>query len=157
MSPNPLTPYRTPRKKPAIFLVEWVLVFTLAWCFWNVLLFKLQGSFPSLAAVGAISVFYSSAFVYLRLLKESGCKKCHSLLPFLCQEIGRRHVRDEELILEVEHGGEAWTRHYLDLYVRTYRVEIVRFRCRRCHAVWDETQSVRAPDNRLVRTIDLSK
>ena len=145
------------RKNPAVFLVEWVLIFLPAGFFWSVVLYKLQGSHPSLTIVGAISAFYGSAFVYLRLLTETGCKKCRSPLPLLSQEISRRPVREEELIIETEHGGEAWTRHYLNLYVRTYRVEIARFRCRRCHAVWEETQRRSAPGARLSRTIDLGK
>lgn len=145
------------RMNPAVFLVEWVLVFLPAWFFWTVVLSRLQGPHPSLATVGAISAFYGSAFVYLRLLKETGCKKCHSLLPFLSAEVSRRPVRDEELIMETEHGGEAWSRHYLNLYIRTYRVEVVRFRCRRCHAIWEETRRTSASGYRRARTIDLSK
>ncbi len=145
------------KHKASLYLLEWIFASVLASFFWTAVLFKLQGLLPSAATVGTISAFYGSAFVYVRLLQETGCKKCHSLLPFRREEMSRQHVRDEEQCMEVERGGEAWEQHYLDVYARVHRVEIVKFRCRRCHAVWDETQRMPASGYRRVRTIDIGK
>jgi hypothetical protein len=145
------------RMNPAIFVLEWVSIFIPAFFFWTVVFSRLQASHPSLAEVGTVSAFYGSAVVYFRLLRETGCKKCHSLLPLQVEEVSRRHVRDEERTLEVERGGEAWGKHFLDVYVRIYEVAIVRLRCRRCQAVWDETKISPSSGYRRVRTLDLSK
>jgi hypothetical protein len=145
------------RRNPAIFFLEWVSIFTPACLFWTVVFSRLQASQPSLAEVGIVSAVYGSVVVYLRLLGETGCHKCHSPLPLQVEEVSRRHVRDEERTLEVERGGEAWGRHFLDLYVRIYEVAIIRLRCRRCQAVWDETEISPSSGYRRVRTLDLSK
>ena len=138
-------------------VLEWIMVCLLAAIFWTGVLFKLRGSYPSIGTVGVVSAFYGSAFLYVRLLQDTGCKKCHSLFPFVREEVGRRHVRDEEQCKESERGGEAWGQHYLDVYARVQHVEIVKFRCRRCHAVWDVTQKMPATAYRRVRTIDIGK
>jgi hypothetical protein len=145
------------KRKPFIFFLEWVFTFTMAWFFWTAIFSELQGNYPSAVAVAAVSAFYGSALVYLRLLKVTGCKKCNSFLPLLSNEIQRRHVRNEERMHEVEYGGEAWMEHLVHLYVRLYHVDIVKFRCRKCHAVWQETEQLPASDYKLVRTIDMNK
>jgi len=108
-------------------------------------------------AAAAVASVYASGLVYLRLIKETGCKKCKSLLPLSREEIAHRHVHDEEHCLEIEHGGVEWDQHFIDLYTRIYRVEVVRFRCRRCHTTWDEVEQFPITDYKLVRTIDLKK
>jgi hypothetical protein len=96
---------------------------------------------------------YACGFVYLRAFPITSCKRCRSLLPLIRQEIDRRHVHDEERCLEIERGGEDYWQHFIDIYNRVYRVEIVRFRCRKCHRVWDEEEQSPASKFRFVRTI----
>lgn len=145
------------RKNHAIFLLEWLAIFTLAWLFWTCVLFELHVSASSITTAAAISTIYASAFVYIRLYKESACKKCNSPLLFNREEIGRRYVHNEEQCVEIEHGGVEWMEHYIDIYSRLYRVEVIRFRCRRCHTVWEKTEQSPVSDYQLVRTIDLKK
>ncbi len=110
------------RKNHAIFLLEWLAIFTLAWLFWTCVLFELHVSASSITTAAAISTIYASAFVYIRLYKESACKKCNSPLLFNREEIGRRYVHNEEQCVEIEHGGVEWMEHYIDIYSRLYRV-----------------------------------
>ncbi len=143
------------KKSPSIFLLEWVSIFAIAWLFWTCLFFQFHVSVSSVAASAAVSTLYACGFVYIRLFKETGCKKCKNPLPFSREEIGRRYVHNEERCVEIEHGGVEWSEHFIDIYSRVYRVEIVRFRCRRCRSVWDEREQSPASDYKLVRTIDL--
>ena len=144
------------RKKPhSIFLLEWLSTFAVIFLFWNFLFFKLENSLRSTAAAATISALYACGFVYLRIYPITRCKKCHSLLPLIRKEIGRRHIHDEEKCLEIEHGGEDYWKHFIDLYHRIYRVELVKFRCRRCKAVWEEVEQAPASEYKFVRTIDV--
>jgi len=143
------------RKKSSIFFWEWILFFAIAAFFWTFLFRGLGASFRSTAAAAIVSALYACGFVYLRVFPLTRCKKCNSLLPFLRTEISRRQVRDMEMCLEQEHGGEEYWGHFIDLYYRVYRADIVRFRCRRCHAVWDETEWVPSSDYKLVRRINV--
>jgi hypothetical protein len=143
------------KKKPSIFLLEWLSIFVFALLFWTFLFLELENSFWSTAAAATISAFYAFGFVYLRLFPITRCKKCNSLLPLVREEIDRRHIHDEEKCLEIEHGGEDYWRHFIDLYYRIYRVDIVRFRCRRCKAVWDETEEIPVSNYKFVRTINV--
>ena len=143
------------KKKPAVFLLEWLSVFAFAVVFWTILFYEFETSLRSTATATAISALYACGFVYLRLFPLTRCKKCDSLLPLARKEIGRRHIRDKEKCLEIEHGGEEYWGHFIDLYHRIYRVDIVKFRCRRCHAVWEEVEHVPASDFSLVRTINV--
>jgi hypothetical protein len=59
--------------------------------------------------------------------------------------------------VEIEHGGVEWTEHYIDIYSRIYRIEIVRYRGRRCRRVWEEQETAPISDFRLVRTINLKE
>jgi len=139
--------------RPIVFLLEWLAAFMIAVVFWVVLLLELGSSFWSLAAAATISSVYASGFVYIRLLRFTACEKCHSPLAFSQQAIGRRYVHHQEKCLEIEHGGEEWYGHFIDLYSRPYRVEIIKYRCRRCHAVWERVTMEPAGDYVLVKTI----
>lgn len=143
------------KKKPAVFLLEWFFTFAFAVTFWTVLFYEFEASIRSTAVAATISVLYACGFVYLRLLPLTRCKKCNSPLPLARKEIGRRHIHDEEKCLEIEHGGEEYWGHFIDLYHRIYRMDIVKFRCRRCHAMWEEVEQVPASGFRLVRTINV--
>jgi uncharacterized protein with PIN domain len=143
------------KKTTAIFLLEWLSTFAVAFLFWNFLFFELENSIRSTSAAATISALYACGFVYLRLYPITRCKKCNSLLPLVREEIGRRRIHDEEKVLEIEHGGEDYWRHFIDLYYRIYRVELVRFRCKRCKAVWEEVEQNPASEYKFVRTIDV--
>ncbi len=140
---------------PLFFLLEWLIIFAIALTFWTVLLLEIRRSLWGVAAAVAISSLYASAFLCIRLLGQSTCRKCRSPLAISQQEIGRRHVQDRERCLEIERGGEEWYGHCIDLYSRRYRTEIVKYRCRRCHRVWELTIEEPAGDYVLVRTIDV--
>src|SRR5512143_1805412 len=84
------------RKGHSIFLVEWLSLFAMAWLFWILMFFNAPGSVPPGLAATLIAILYASCLVYGRLLRATGCKKCPSPLPFMRQEIGRRHLRDAE-------------------------------------------------------------
>jgi hypothetical protein len=141
------------KKKPSIFLLEWVSTFAFAFLFWIILFTELEYSSRSVTAAATISSLYACGFVYLRIFPITRCKKCHSLLPLVRQEIGRRHIHDEEKCLEIERGGVEYWGHFIDIYNRIYRTDIVRFRCRRCKAVWEEVEQSPASKYRFVRSI----
>ncbi len=143
------------RKGPVVYLLEWLAVFAAAMLFWTVLILEIRASAWSLAMAAAISSIYASATVYLRLMRSTACRKCHSWLAVTGETLSRRHVRDVERVLEIERGGEEWYGHYLDIYSRQVRIEIVKYRCRRCRAVWEETTLVPDSDYELIRTIDV--
>jgi hypothetical protein len=143
------------RRRPLIFVFEWLGIFALSLTFWTVLFLELHPLAWSMAAAGAVASLYSSAFVYVRLLALTTCRKCKSSLALSRDEISRRYVHEIERCLEIEHGGEEWYGHFIDLYSRRYRTEIVRYRCRRCHSVWDEETELPVSDYVLVRTIEL--
>ena len=143
------------KRGPLFFLLEWLTMFAIALGFWAILLLEIHTSPWTVAAAVAISSLYASAFLYIRLLGRSACRKCHSPVDFSQQEIGRRHIQDRERCLEIERGGEEWYGHFIDLYTRHYRIEIVKYRCRRCNRVWEQSIEEPAGDYKLVRTIDL--
>ncbi len=143
------------KRRPPIFLLEWLSIFTVSLLFWVILLLEIRSSVWSLAAAAAISSVYASGFVYIRLLKLTTCEKCKSPLALSQQVIGRRYVHEEEKCLEIEHGGEEWYGHFIDLYSRRYRVEIVKHRCRWCRSVWESATIEPVGDYVLVRTIEL--
>ena len=137
------------------FLLEWLMIFAVALAFWVVLLLEIHSTLWSVAAAAAVSSLYASCFTYLRLLRLSVCRKCRAPLALSQQEIGRRYVHETEKCLEIERGGEEWYGHFIDLYSRRYRVEIVKFRCRRCHRVWEQLAEEPAADYELVRTAEV--
>ncbi len=143
------------RRGPLFFLLEWLIMFAISLSFWMVLLLEIQSSLWGVAAAVGISSLYASACLYTRLLGRATCRKCHSPLAISQQEIGRRHVQDRERCLEIERGGEEWYGHCIDLYSRHYRVEIVKYQCRRCCRVWEQTVEEPAGDYVFVRTIDV--
>ena len=143
------------KKKPAIFLLEWLSIFVFAELFWAFLFHELETSIRFAVVATAISMLYACGFVYIRLFPLTKCKKCSSLLPLVREEVSRRHAREMETCLEIEHGGEEYWGHFIDLYYRIFRVDIVRFRCRRCHAVWDEMERVPAADYKMIRRINI--
>lgn len=145
------------KKSPSIFLMEWISIFAIACVFWTWLFFRFHTSSASVLASVAVSALYACAFVYLRLFRETGCRKCGSRLPFSRQEVGRRYLHDGERCIEIEHGGVEWEEHYIDIYARVYRVEMVKYRCLRCHAVWEQIEQSPASEYELVRTLDLKK
>jgi membrane protein implicated in regulation of membrane protease activity len=141
--------------RPLTFLLEWLSIFAVALLFWIVLFLEVGTSFWSLAAAAALSSVYASGFVYVRLLQLTTCEKCKSPLALSQQVIGKRTVHQEEKCLEIEHGGEEWYGHFIDLYSRQYRVEIVKYRCRWCHSIWERVTIEPVDDYVLVRTIEL--
>ena len=141
------------QKNHSFFLLEWISTFAFALVFWITLFFKLEISFWSIAAAATTSALYASGFIYLRAFPITRCKKCNSMLPLVREEISRRRIHDEERCLEIERGGEDYYQHFIDIYNRIYHVEIVRFRCRRCHRAWDEVEQSPASKYRFVRTI----
>jgi hypothetical protein len=143
------------RRGPAFFLLEWLIVFSGSLVFWVILLLEVQHSPWSLAAALAVSSVYASCAIYLRVSSFRACTRCHASLAVNRVEIGRRCVRERERCLEIERGGEEWYGHFIDLYTRTYRVEIVKYRCRRCNRVWEQTIEEPVCDYQLVRTIDV--
>jgi hypothetical protein len=143
------------KRRPLIFLLEWAFIFALAFLFWLILFREIPALAWPVAASAAISSLYASCFVYVRLLRLTTCRKCSSPLAFSQEAIGHRYVHEVERCLEIEHGGEEWYGHFIDLYSRRYRVDVVKYRCRRCHAVWEEETEVPASDYVLVRTIEL--
>lgn len=143
------------RRGPLFFLLEWLILFAIALVFWSILLFEVQGLPWSLVAGAAVASVYASGTVYLRVLGFRKCRKCRSSLAISGQELSRRHVRDVERCLEIERGGEEWYGHFLDLYSRRSRIEIVKYRCRRCNRTWEQTTEEPDGDYKLVRTIEL--
>ncbi len=145
------------RRKPFVFAVEWIFSLALAGVIWTGIMSAWQRGHPSGLAILSVSALYATSIVYLRLFNVTRCRKCHSLLPLLRHEIDRQHVRDRERCVEFEGGGEAWGRHFIQLYRRTYRVDKVRLQCRRCRGLWQETEELPTSDYELVRTIDLDQ
>ena len=141
------------KKNRSIFLLEWILAFACALLFWIVLFLKLEKTIGSIAAAALISTIYACGFVYVRLHPLTNCNKCHTLLPLVRKEIDRRHLRDEEKCVEIVRGGEEYWGHFIEIYNRVYRVEMVRFRCVKCKAVWDEVEHLPASKYKYVRTM----
>jgi hypothetical protein len=141
------------KRNRSIFLLEWMLVFACALLFWIVLFLKLERSIWSIPAAALMSALYACGFVYVRLHPLTNCRKCRSPLPLIRKEIDRRHLRDEEQCLEIVRGGEEYCGHYIEIYNRVYRVEMVRFRCVQCKAVWDEVEHLPVSKYEYVRTI----
>lgn len=141
------------KKNLSFFALEWLSTFAVAFLFWNFLFIELKNSYMSTPAAAAISFLYACGFVYSRIYPVTHCKKCKSLLPLVREEINRRHIHDEEKCVEVERGGVEYPEHFIDLYNRIYRVDIVRFRCVKCKATWEEVEQNPASDYRFVRSI----
>ncbi len=143
------------RRRPVVFILEWIFVFALAGAVWTGTLSMWQHARPSGFAVISLSAAYASAVVYSRLFRVTRCRKCSSPLPLLRHEIDRQHVRDREQCVEFEGGGPAFGRHFIQIFRRTLGVDRVRFQCRRCHGVWQEMEELATSDYELVRTIEI--
>ena len=145
------------KKNHSIFLMEWLSIFTMAWFFWSLMFFGAPGSVPPGLAATLISLLYATCLVYGRLLHATGCRKCASPLPFMRQEIGRRHLRDAEKCVECEYGGEGWDQHFVHVYCKVSRSDVVTFRCIHCDQVWEEKVELPGSGYQLVRRIDLTE
>ncbi len=143
------------KRSLSIFLLEWLFLFALALLFWTLLFFKVHPSFTSAVTAVVLSSLYACTLIYARLLSVTRCRKCKGLLPLGQEEIGRRHIHDEERCVEVEHGGSESIGHWIDTYSGIDRVEMVRYRCRRCHSVWDEMERSMASSYKLIRRTNL--
>jgi hypothetical protein len=143
------------RRGLLFFLLEWLMIFAAALAFWTVLLLQIHRSTWSVAAAAAISSLYASFSIYIRFLRLSVCRKCHSPLALTQRVIGHRYVQERERCLEIERGGQEWYGHFIDLYTRHYRVEVVKYRCRRCNRVWEQSTEEPAGNYELVRTIEV--
>ncbi len=143
------------KKNHSIFVVEWMSVFAIAWLFWAVMFFSVPGSLPPGLAATIVSALYASGVVYGRLLQVTGCRKCASPLPLMRQEIDRRHLRDEEQCVEIEYGGSEWDRHFVHVYCRVRRTDIVTFRCRSCQQKWEQKIELPGSGYKLAQRMDL--
>lgn len=143
------------KKNPSIFLLEWISIFAFAFLFWNFLFLELVNSYSLTPAAATISALYACGFVYIRIYPVTRCKKCNSLLPLMREEIGRRFIHDEEKCKEIERGGEEYWGHFIEIYNRIYRVDIVRFRCVKCKATWEEVEQNPASKYKFIRSIEV--
>jgi hypothetical protein len=143
------------KKNHSIFIVEWVSIFVLAWFFWSLMFFSAPGSVPPGLAATFIAGLYASSLVYGRLLRATGCRKCTTPLPFMRQEIGRRHLRDEEECMEIQYGGPEWDQHFVHVYCRVRRADIVTFRCHHCQQVWEEKIELPGSAYKLIKRMEL--
>ncbi len=145
------------RRSHSIFLVEWMSVFLIAWLFWSLMFFSAPGSVPPGLAATLISGLYATCMVYGRLMKATGCKKCSSPLPFMRKEIGRRHLRDQEQCVEIEYGGDEWDEHFVHVYCKVSRSDIITYRCRQCDQIWEEKIELPGSGYKLIRRMELKK
>jgi hypothetical protein len=145
------------KRAHAIFLIEWLSLFALAWMFWSVMFFSAPGSVPPGLAATLVAGLYATCMIYGRLLRATGCKKCNSPLPFLRKEIGRRHMRDEEDCLEIQYGAEEYGQHTVQVYCRIMRNDVVSYRCRHCDQVWEEKVQLPGTGYKLVRRVDVDE
>lgn len=143
------------KRDPLVFASEWIVAFALAGVIWTATLSGWMHARPPAPVVIAVSALYASAMIYPRLLNATRCMKCRSVLPLLRREIERQHLRDREECVEFEDSGDAWGRHFIQLYRRLRSVDKVRYQCRRCHAVWQAVEDTALTEFELVRTIDL--
>ena len=59
--------------------------------------------------------------------------------------------------MEIEYGGEEWDQHFVHVYCRVRRGDIVTFRCRSCDKVWEEKVELPGSSYKLVKRMDLQK
>jgi hypothetical protein len=145
------------QKNHSFFIVEWVSIFTIAWLFWSLMFFSVPGSLPPWQTATIIAALYASCVVYGRVLRLTGCRKCGSPLPLLRQEIGRRHTRDQEHRVEREYGGPQWDRHFVDVYCRVQRNDIVTYRCSKCDQIWEEKIELPGSNYKFLGRMDLDE
>jgi hypothetical protein len=145
------------KKSRVVFLAEWMALFGVAWFFWTVMFTAAPGSVPAGLAATLVSMLYATCIVYGRVLRVTGCAKCHSAMPFLRTEIGRRHLPDQEQCIEVQYGGDEWGLESIQVYCRICRSDIVTYRCRKCDQVWEEKMEMPGSGYKLVRRVDSQK
>lgn len=145
------------QKNHSVFLVEWMSVFAIAWLFWSLMFFAAPGTIPPSVAATVLAGLYATGLIYGRVLRATGCKKCHSALPFMRQEVGRRHLPEQEDCIELEYGGAEWDVHFVQVYCRVLRSDIVTYHCRRCDQTWEEKVQLPRSGYRLVRRMDIRK
>ena len=142
------------KKASSIFLIEWIALFVMAWMFWSTMFFWAPGSVPPGQAAAIVAALYATALVYGRLLRVTGCRKCNNPLPFMRREVGRWHLRDHEHCIEVEYGGEEYGTHFVHVYSKVVRADIVTYRCRKCDQAWEERVELPSAGYKFVRRID---
>ncbi len=140
-----------------VFLVEWLALFAIAWLFWSVMFWAAPGSIPPRTAAIAISGLYATIALYGRVLRTTGCRRCTSPLPFLRQEVGRRHLPDQEDCTELEYGGEEYGMILMQVYCRVIRADMVTYQCRHCGQMWEERVQLSSPGYHLVRRTEIRK
>ncbi len=145
------------KKNHSIFLVEWTSIFAIAWLFWSLMFWAAPGSISPRVAATVLAGLYATCLIYGRVMHATGCKKCHSVLPFMRNEIGRRHLPDQEDCTELEYGGDEWDMHFTQVYCRVLRSDIVTYRCRNCGQGWEEKVQLPRSGYRLVRRMDIRK
>ena len=141
----------------SIFLVEWLSLFAIAWLFWSALFFSAPGSLNPALAATILSGLYATCMIYGRSLKATGCRVCSNPMPFLRYEVGRWHLPDVEKCVELEFGGEEWDQHFVHVYCKVARTDVVAYRCRKCGKAWDEKVELPGTGYKLIRRLDLKK
>ncbi len=142
------------RKNHLIFLVEWLVIFAIAWIFWTVIFIAAPGSAPAGLIATLVALLYATSIVYGRMMKTTGCRKCASPWPLVRKEMGRRHMRDEEHCIEVEYGGEEYGQHLVQVYCKVIRADMVTYSCRQCGQTWEERVELPGTGYKMVRRID---
>ena len=145
------------RRRHAIFLVEWLAIFAIAWLFWWVMFVGGRGAVPPGLAATITSGLYATCIIYGRLLRVTGCRRCRNPMPFMRREVGRRHLQDQEDCIELEYGGDEWDQHYVHVHCRVVRSDIVTYRCRNCDQVWEEKLELPGSGYKQVDRMDLNK
>ena len=145
------------KRSYAIFLVEWLAIFAIAWLFWWVMFFGGRGSVAPELAATITSGLYATCIIYGRLLRVTGCRKCGNPMPFMRREIVRRHLHDQEDCIELEYGGDEWDQHFVHVYCKVIRADMVTYCCRKCEQVWQEKVELPGPGYKRVDNIDLKK
>ncbi len=145
------------RRSHTIFLVEWLAIFGMAWLFWSAMFILAPGSIPAGLAATALSGLYATCLIYGRLMNVTGCRKCGNGLPFTRKEVGRRHLHDEERCVELEYGGEDYDQHFINVYCKVSRSDMVTYQCRACEQMWEERIELPGSGYKLVRHVDLNK
>jgi hypothetical protein len=145
------------RRTHSIFLVEWLAIFTIAWLFWVLMFEWAPGSIPPGLAATLVSGLYATCLIYGRVLRVTGCRKCNNPMPFLRREVGRWHLPDHEECIELDYGGDEWDRHFVHVYCKVARADIVAYRCRKCDQLWEEKIELPGSGYKLVRRTEMKK
>ena len=139
----------TERKHQSVFFLEWI---ALQFLFYQGLSIMLQQSWASfeisnvkdLIIVG-VSALISIVIISQRNRNVTGCVRC-LVLPNLRQELERKYINHEERFYEMQDEGSGATY----FYAKTFRIDRVKFRCKRCGVEWSEMQATSASPYRRV-------